>query len=286
MSSVGAALRAAVSVSSARAAASRKNGARSRGPKTAEGKARSAQNALKHGLRAQKHVVLPEENGGEFAALEAALIEELSPVGPLQAVLAQRIAVAAWRLARADRIEAEVLGHQRGRDGDLGLAVIRDGNGAGACPRCYATGAARSPSSCARCARSRRSRPSPGHAPEPGPKLRRRRPLRCGWSDPPPPLRTPSGPRRAQSSQSNPSAAGILANAADRPIACIRAARHAAATQAPPASRPCRCRRAKCSSPARPSPAPISPGPRPRSIQPHDPQHTTVAKKPLKKAGL
>jgi hypothetical protein len=134
MSSVGAALRAAVSVSSARAAASRKNGARSRGPKTAEGKARSAQNALKHGLRAQKHVVLPEENGGEFAALEAALIEELSPVGPLQAVLAQRIAVAAWRLARADRIEAEVLGHQRGRDGDLGLAVIRDGNGAGALP--------------------------------------------------------------------------------------------------------------------------------------------------------
>jgi hypothetical protein len=132
MSSVGAAPRAAVSVSSARAEASRKNGARSRGPKTAEGKARSAQNALKHGLRAQKHVVLPDEDGGEFRALEAALIEELSPVGALQAVLAQRIAVAAWRLMRADRIEAEVLGHQRGRDGDLGLAVIRDANGAGA----------------------------------------------------------------------------------------------------------------------------------------------------------
>jgi hypothetical protein len=132
MSSVGAAPRAAVSVSSARAEASRKNGARSRGPRTAEGKARSAQNALKHGLRAQKHMVLPDEDGGEFRALEVALIEELSPVGALQAVLAQRIAVAAWRLRRADRIEAEVLGHQRGRDGDLGLAVIRDANGAGA----------------------------------------------------------------------------------------------------------------------------------------------------------
>ena len=55
-------------------------------------------------------------------------------MGTLQAVLAQRIAVAAWRLMRADRIEAEVLGHRRGRDGDLGLAVIRDGNGAGALP--------------------------------------------------------------------------------------------------------------------------------------------------------
>ena len=122
------------SVSSARAAASRKSGARSRGPRTAEGKARSARNALKHGLRAQKFVVLPDEDGGEFRALEAAFIAELAPVGALQGVLAQRIAVAAWRLMRADRIEAELLGHQQGRDGDLGLAVIRDGYGAGALP--------------------------------------------------------------------------------------------------------------------------------------------------------
>jgi hypothetical protein len=134
MSSAGAAPRAAVSVSSARAEASRRNGAQSRGPKTAEGKARSARNALQHGLRAQKHVVLPDEDGREFGALEAALIAELAPVGTLQAVLAQRIAVAAWRLMRADRIEAEVLGHQQRGDGDLGLAVIRDGNGAGVLP--------------------------------------------------------------------------------------------------------------------------------------------------------
>ena len=64
MSRIGAAPRAAVSVSNARAEASRKNGARSRGPRTPEGKARSAQNALKHGLRAQKYLVLPEEGRG------------------------------------------------------------------------------------------------------------------------------------------------------------------------------------------------------------------------------
>jgi hypothetical protein len=83
MSSDGAAHRAAVPISNARAEASRRNGAKSRGPKTPEGKARAAQNALKHGMRAQKYLVLPEEDAGEFAGLEAALIEELAPVGAL-----------------------------------------------------------------------------------------------------------------------------------------------------------------------------------------------------------
>jgi len=122
--------RAAVPVSNARAEASRKNGAKSRGPKTSEGKARSAQNALKHGLRAQKYVVLPEEDAAEFAALEAALIAELAPVGALQTVLARRVVVAAWRLARADRIEVELFAHRSwGAAANPGLAMIRDGNG-------------------------------------------------------------------------------------------------------------------------------------------------------------
>jgi hypothetical protein len=130
MSRMGAASCAAVSVSNARAEAARRNGAKSRGPKTAEGKARSAQNALRHGLRAEKYLVLPEEDGAEFADLEAALIEELAPVGALQTVLAGRVAVAAWRLARADRIEAELFEERRGPTAGLGLALIRDSNGA------------------------------------------------------------------------------------------------------------------------------------------------------------
>ena len=108
MSSVGVAPRAAAPLSNARAEASRRNGARSRGPKTPEGKARSAQNALKHGFRAQKHIVLPAEDAAAFQALEAALIEELAPAGALQSVLAQRVVAAAWRLARADRLEADL----------------------------------------------------------------------------------------------------------------------------------------------------------------------------------
>ena len=129
MSSAGAAPRAADAVSAARAEASRKNGAKSRGPRTEDGRARSAQNALKHGLRAQKYLVLPEEDAAEFAALEAALVAELAPVGALQAVLARRVVVAAWRLARADRIEMELFEERRFAHGGLGLALIRDGNG-------------------------------------------------------------------------------------------------------------------------------------------------------------
>jgi hypothetical protein len=74
-------------------------------------------------------VVLPEEDAAEFAALEAALVEELAPAGALQAVLARRVAVATWRLARADRIEIELFEERHIPTGTLGLAVIRDGNG-------------------------------------------------------------------------------------------------------------------------------------------------------------
>jgi hypothetical protein len=81
-------------------------------------------------MRAQTYVVLPEEDADEFAELEAALIEELAPVGALQTVLARRVAVAAWRLARADRIEADLFAERRwGDDAGVGLALIRDGNG-------------------------------------------------------------------------------------------------------------------------------------------------------------
>ena len=129
MFSAGAAPRAAVT-SSARAAASRKNGAKSCGPSTPEGKARSAQNALKHGLRAEKYVVLPDEDASEFAALEAALRDELAPEGALQNILVGRIARAAWRLERAERLEVELFEERRRLGGGPGLALIRDGNGA------------------------------------------------------------------------------------------------------------------------------------------------------------
>ena len=135
MSSQGAgAPRAAVPASSARALASRINGARSLGPKTPEGKARSARNALKHGLRAERLILLDDEDPAEFEASVAAITAELEPTGALQEQLAARVAMAAWRMQRVDRLEAEILDERAfGRDrsaGDLALALTRDGNGA------------------------------------------------------------------------------------------------------------------------------------------------------------
>jgi hypothetical protein len=120
-------------LSPARAEASRRNGAKSKGPKTPEGKARASRNALKHGLCAEAHVVVEGESPEAFAAFEAALIADLAPAGALQTLLAGRIARAAWRLERAERIEVELFAREMDLpfgEGDLGLALIRDGNGA------------------------------------------------------------------------------------------------------------------------------------------------------------
>jgi hypothetical protein len=120
-------------LSPARAEASRQNGAKSRGPITPAGKARASRNALQHGLRAERHVVVEGESPEAFAAFEAALLADLVPAGALQTLLAGRVARAAWRLERAERIEAELFARQMDGpfgDGDLGHALIRDGNGA------------------------------------------------------------------------------------------------------------------------------------------------------------
>ena len=122
---------------SARALASRRNGAKSRGPKTAAGLARSSRNALKHGLRARRQLLLADEDAAEFRAFQAAAQAELAPSGALQTELAARIVTTAWRARRADRLEAALLGrfldddalHDRERQAALGLELIRDGNG-------------------------------------------------------------------------------------------------------------------------------------------------------------
>ena len=109
-----------------------------RGPRTAGGKARSAKNALKHGLRARRLVLLEDESVTDFAKLEAGVRAELAPEGVFEQELVMRIVTALWRARRADRMEAALLGRYLARvwpedNGDLqialGFGVMRDGNG-------------------------------------------------------------------------------------------------------------------------------------------------------------
>jgi hypothetical protein len=125
------------SMTNSRAEASRRNGARSRGPISAEGRERSAGNALKHGLTASTPRLIGNENEADFQAMAAALRADLAPVGPLQEHLAGQIALAIWRSRRSERIETELFNYYLEKDApfdgegpDLGLLVIRDRNGA------------------------------------------------------------------------------------------------------------------------------------------------------------
>ena len=91
--------------SPAQIAASRRNGARSKGPVTDEGKARSSRNALQHGLCAMQHLVLEDEVPDDLEALIAHLAAEVGATSEIEARLARRLAIAFWKGERAERIE-------------------------------------------------------------------------------------------------------------------------------------------------------------------------------------
>jgi len=80
----------------------------STGPTTPEGKARSSQNARKHGLTAAQFVIAAEDRE-EFEEYIAELETEIRPQGPLQQILFQQLVVSAWNLRRIRALEVEVI---------------------------------------------------------------------------------------------------------------------------------------------------------------------------------
>ena len=94
----------------AQAEAARRNGARSRGPATPEGKARSARNALRHGMRAERFVLLHGETVAECEAHFASVRRDLGvDDGETERGLVEAVATATWRAVRADRLEAQLI---------------------------------------------------------------------------------------------------------------------------------------------------------------------------------
>lgn len=89
--------------------ANRRNGQRSTGPKTQMGKSRSRTNAIKHGILAGALLIkegLGAEDAAEFEGVLDSLHADLDPVGALEMMLVEKIAVCFWRQKRALRCEA------------------------------------------------------------------------------------------------------------------------------------------------------------------------------------
>ena len=84
-------------------AANRKNG-RKGGPKTDAGKAVVRQNARKHGVFAS---ALTDYDEKQLAGIHDDMIEHLQPVGPIEKMLTEMIALNYVRLQRCVRAEAE-----------------------------------------------------------------------------------------------------------------------------------------------------------------------------------
>ena len=89
-----------------RRAANQANAKHSTGPKTPEGKARSAQNARQHGFTASTFAVVRIEDLDEIAKLKADLITSYKPQNSQELFAIERIALAQQSLLRVARLEA------------------------------------------------------------------------------------------------------------------------------------------------------------------------------------
>ncbi len=93
--------------SPAQIAANRRNARRSTGPRTPEGKARSSQNALRHGFTSREFIV-PGQEREHFETLRRELAVEIKPAGALAELLFNQLLHAAWNLHRIALAEARL----------------------------------------------------------------------------------------------------------------------------------------------------------------------------------
>jgi hypothetical protein len=90
---------------------SRANGAKSHGPTTPDGKKRSSQNAVQHGLLAQC-VLLTGEDAKNFEILVQNHKRRFQPADGIEFGIVEEMCSAYWRLHRVWTIETEALNHQ------------------------------------------------------------------------------------------------------------------------------------------------------------------------------
>ena len=95
-----------LAVSEKRLVANRANAAKSSGPKTPEGKAKSARNSIKHGFTATSFVIARFEDLREVEHLKADAVSVYRPVNSQEMAAVERIALAQEQIFRAYRLES------------------------------------------------------------------------------------------------------------------------------------------------------------------------------------
>ena len=91
--------------SPAQIAANRRNSLRSKGPTSEEGRRRSSQNAIKHGLTAHVTTVLSSEDAAAFDEQMTGVVRTLNPRNPIKGRLARQAGESAWMHDRAVRLQ-------------------------------------------------------------------------------------------------------------------------------------------------------------------------------------
>jgi hypothetical protein len=107
--------------------ANRANALLSTGPRTTDGKARSAQNAFRHGLRARLDpaALVPATEQSDYADFLADIRDHLDPQSSLDDLLVERIALLGWKLRRHAQAEAHLLDLANQRELDRVQALNR-----------------------------------------------------------------------------------------------------------------------------------------------------------------
>jgi hypothetical protein len=90
----------------------RRNGSKSRGPKTAKGRQATDLSKITHGARSKMKVLPGVESAKEWKKFAIGLMKSLAPVGALEEEIAVRIAVDLWRQRRIDRAEFAIISKQ------------------------------------------------------------------------------------------------------------------------------------------------------------------------------
>jgi hypothetical protein len=102
-----------------RSAASRSNGAKSHGPKSAETREISSRNSLKHGFTSYSTILLANENPDQFKELLADFKNALLPANAPEEDLVNQMVAARWRTMRIWGIETglfnDEMDHQRAK---------------------------------------------------------------------------------------------------------------------------------------------------------------------------